>query len=118
MPTAPKISDCTSLIWGVEVNREINAEHAGEADGHVRIARKIEVDLNGVGKYAEPARYHSDFSAALRAPEQRGCCRCGYVSNTTFLEEAKGKHWEACAQVLTQTAKLRLCELRHHLLVM
>ena len=48
MPPAPELGDRRRLVGGVEVLREAEAEEQGDADSHVRIAREVAVDLQGV----------------------------------------------------------------------
>ena len=54
VPTAPKLGDGTGGIGVVEVFGELEAHHAPETDGHVAVARKVEVDLEGVGQGDNP----------------------------------------------------------------
>src|ERR1035438_10542860 len=54
MPTPPKIPDGLRHVWGIEVFHKSEAEHFSHPDRHVRITRKIEVNLQRVAKYPKP----------------------------------------------------------------
>src|SRR5207245_963516 len=54
VPACPKFVDGSGLIGRIEVDGEFDAEKTGQADRHVRVARKIEVDLQPKGECAEP----------------------------------------------------------------
>ena len=56
MPAAPEIIDGAGNVGVVEVLQEMEAKHAPQADGHVRIAGKIKVDLQRVGSHPQPGR--------------------------------------------------------------
>lgn len=48
MPSPPEILDVRGLVGRVEVDRELEIEQQGGADGHVRVAGKIVVELERV----------------------------------------------------------------------
>jgi len=48
VPAAPEFGDRGRLVGGVEVLREAESQQQGDADGHVRVAREVAVDLQGV----------------------------------------------------------------------
>ena len=56
VPTSPKLGDAARSVRIVEVFGELEAHDATQADGHIAIARKIEVDLEGVGQCDKPSR--------------------------------------------------------------
>src|SRR6187402_3060376 len=50
VPTTPEVADVARLVGRIEVQRQLNAEHARQADRHVRVAGEIEVQLQRVGQ--------------------------------------------------------------------
>ena len=54
MPAAPKLGDGATDVGVVEVFVEMESQAASHADGHVGIARKVEIDLEGEGDDADP----------------------------------------------------------------
>ena len=51
MPSSPEIRDGGGQVGVVEVLQKLKAQHATQADGHVGVAREIEVDVQGVGQH-------------------------------------------------------------------
>ena len=49
MPALPELADVLGEVGEVEVARQVIAEDAGAADGHVRVAGEVAVDLDGIG---------------------------------------------------------------------
>src|ERR1043165_6683343 len=45
MPAPPEIRDTLGAIGRIEVSREFEAQHSPEPHRHIRIPRKVEVDL-------------------------------------------------------------------------
>ena len=60
MPAPPEVRNAVGHIGIVEVLSKVEAEHAAQADGHVRIAGEIEIDLQGIGHGSQPGRRHGD----------------------------------------------------------
>ena len=58
MPAPPELRDAPRDVGIVEILQKVEAEHPPEADGHIGIGRKIEVDLEGVGHRAQPREEH------------------------------------------------------------
>jgi len=54
VPPAPELLDGPGNIGIIEVFHELEPEHVPKADGHVRVAGKIEINLQGVAQDAEP----------------------------------------------------------------
>lgn len=48
MPAAPEVGDAVALVWRVEVERKVEAQQQGDADGHVAVATEVAVDLHGI----------------------------------------------------------------------
>lgn len=55
VPAAPEFGDAGRFVGGVEVLDEVEAEEFGEPDGHVRVGREVEIDLEGVGEDSGPS---------------------------------------------------------------
>src|SRR3989475_10756912 len=54
VPACPEVDDAAGLVGRVEVQRETDAEHARQAQRHVRIAREVEVQLQRVAEAGAP----------------------------------------------------------------
>lgn len=67
MPAAPELGDGLGDVGVVEVLGELEAQHPAQADGHLGITGKVEIDLEGKGQ--DPHPYHKD--AAVRRKDGR-----------------------------------------------
>ena len=56
VPPPPELSDGTGLIGIVEVLQEVEPEEMPQADGHVRVAGEVKIDLERVRDGADPRR--------------------------------------------------------------
>ena len=54
VPAAPELADACSVIWTIEVLWEMESHHFPESDGHVGVAREIEIELHGIGHDGDP----------------------------------------------------------------
>ena len=54
VPSPPEVRDGIAAIRMVEVFLEMETQAAADADGHIRIAGKIEIDLQGESQQADP----------------------------------------------------------------
>ena len=54
MPPSPEVGDGITTIGMTEVLVEVEAQTAPQSDSHIRIAREVEVDLQGKGHDAYP----------------------------------------------------------------
>ena len=54
MPAPPEIGDGVGKVGVVEVLLIAEAHHQAHADGHVRVGLEVQVDLQGIGKAAQP----------------------------------------------------------------
>src|SRR5205085_194085 len=88
VPTPPELDDARGLVRGVEVLRKLDAEASGSPDGHVGIARKIEVYLAGVSERAAPRQEQVRMPAGGCAVESRRDKRRNPVCEDDFLGEA------------------------------
>ena len=63
MPAPPELGDRAGRVGIVEVLEEIDAEELGQPDGHVRISREIEVDLQRVAGDPQPGQAEVQLAA-------------------------------------------------------
>ena len=54
VPAPPEIGDGIGQIGVVEILFIAEAHHQAHADGHIRIGGKVQINLQGVGKAAQP----------------------------------------------------------------
>ena len=66
MPPPPELADRLGQIGVVEVFREVEAEHLAQPDGHIGIAGKVVVDLQGVVQCTQPSQRGADQSRFQR----------------------------------------------------
>jgi len=87
VPALPELARTRRQVGPVEVLRQPDSEEARESDGHVAVAREVEVDLVGVGVDAEQQDRRRDlgrrFEAAIREGPQR-------VGEDHLLDETRG----------------------------
>ena len=60
VPAAPEFSDGAGNIGVVEIFRKLEAHDPTQADGHIGIAREIEIQLQGISQDAYPCRSRVD----------------------------------------------------------
>ena len=65
MPAAPEVGDGGAAVGVREVLGEVEAHAAAQADGHVRVAGEVEVDLQGEGDDAYPGAPHGELADAV-----------------------------------------------------
>src|SRR3954463_10044937 len=58
VPARPKLIDRGGLVGGIKIYREFYAKHSGQTNRHVRVTRKIEIDLQGIRQRAQPGVTH------------------------------------------------------------
>lgn len=66
MPTSPKFRGAFRRVGIIEVSRIIESHHLAQTDCHVRIAREVEVDLEGVGCHAREAADEANLRGIAR----------------------------------------------------
>src|SRR6266851_8181766 len=54
VPAAPELGDVSRLVRRIEILRQADSEQIAQADGHVAVAREIEIKLIGVAEHTEP----------------------------------------------------------------
>ena len=69
VPAPPEIHDARGLVRRVEVFRQAKAEHEAKADGHIRIAGKVEVELEGIAERSQPCLGPADGKGLFRRIE-------------------------------------------------
>ena len=61
MPPAPEFPDGPGGVGIIKVFRELKAQHPAQADGHIRIAGEIIINLQGIADHAEPGGPAGNF---------------------------------------------------------
>lgn len=92
MPASPELRNRSRDVGVVEVAEILESHHAAKAYGHVRISRKVEVDLEGVGDDAGPSAHSANIRATLCEHEVgKYCHRVGKqrLLGESDYEEAK-----------------------------
>ena len=65
VPAAPEFGDRLGDVGIVEIERKIDADHQAEADRHIRVAGKVEIDLQRVADVSEPGQRGIEISAGI-----------------------------------------------------
>ena len=61
MPSAPKLCNAFRYVWIIEILQKSKAEHLLKPDCHIRIRRKIKINLKSIGRKSQPRRQHGYF---------------------------------------------------------
>ena len=117
VPAAPEVGDRAGDIGIIEVFRIVEAEHPAHADRHVGIGREVEIDLQHIGRRAEPALHHRkalDGGKVLgkeRGVGRRGgrkqqliCQRTAGIGQQRFLRKAHREAADAGQEILARLA--------------
>ena len=115
VPAPPEILDIRGLVWRIEVPRQFDPEHEGTADGHVAVAREIEVQLESV---AERTKDGFTESQRRRNIEDIVHKRRKIIRHKHLLGEADAQHDKAAIEIFPVHHALGAFELWHHLAVM
>ena len=119
VPAAPELHDRGGFVRAVEVDRQAEAQTAGQAQRHVGIAREIEEDLQRVGNGSDPGRCQTRRVAPFRHREQGGGVRLDAFRDQDLLGETDGEQGEADAQIVPDVVLAgRIVELRGDLVVL
>ena len=62
VPAAPELGGRAGQVGVVEVVQKFEAQHTAQTDGHVGVAREVEVQLEGEGQNAQPCAQGGQFS--------------------------------------------------------
>src|SRR3989338_795598 len=54
VPALPEFGDATGCIWFIEVFGEMKAKDLSQANGHIRITRKIKVNMERINNCFQP----------------------------------------------------------------
>lgn len=102
------------LVQRIEIERQKDAEHQRNANGHIRIAGKIKIEPERVGEGADPClvERRRRWSEGERDKWLDG------VRHAGFLEQSDRKYHQSVPhQVRIGAFRLFLFELRNHVLV-
>ena len=86
MPAPPEDRDGRGQVGCIEVLRELVAQQHGRCDRHIRVARKIAIDLNAVEQYPGDDRFSG---VGRRIIEDLIHERRNIVGDAGFLDEAQ-----------------------------
>ena len=113
VPAFPELGDAAAGVGVVEVFGELESHHLAETDGHVAVAREVEVDLEGVGEDADPCCTRGQV-AVVHGEDLVGIGGQG-VGDEHFLAQADDEAVEAHHAVFHGAGALH--ELRRHAVV-
>ena len=108
VPAAPEVGRVDRLVRRVEVLREPQADHDGDADGHVAVAREVEVELQRVAEGRGPAGEQPEVGVVREEVVHVGR---HHVGDQHLLGEAHDEEEEAGADERPAEALLRPLQL-------
>ncbi|MPM24677.1 hypothetical protein SDC9_71161 [bioreactor metagenome] len=115
MPARPEVDDARGLVGRVEVERELDAEHLGQAQRHVGVAREVEINLQRIAQAGGPRPPHLQIAGRGKTRIRIGR---DAVGQQHLLGQADHEQHSAHRQVLGLEAVVRrVGKLRNHLLV-
>ena len=62
MPAPPELGDAFGDIGVIEVFKKVKAENTAQSDSHVRVSRKVKVNLKGICGNAKPGTGHRQLA--------------------------------------------------------
>src|SRR5215831_5845982 len=100
VPAAPELREGSGHVRVVEVLGKPEAEEEGEADGHIRVAREVEVDLERVADDAQPGQPHRELRGGQREDHVGG--NGHRVSHEHLLGQADHEALDAASEGLAR----------------
>ena len=117
MPAAPEINDVDGLVRGIEIDRQLDAEHKAQANGHVAVAREIKIDLKGVGQRGHPGVQHVHKIPVRNRVEHWICKHAQVIRQRGLLEQPYRKNCHAPVKVIKGHADQHRAELGDEIVV-
>ena len=87
MPAAPELGNACRTIRRVKVLRKTKAHHAGKANGHIGITRKIKVNLKSIGNNSNPSFIKTQCLEVAAHIEV--CLLCKNICNEHFFGQTQ-----------------------------
>ena len=97
VPAAPEVGDVRRQIGHAEVLRQVVADHLRRAQGHVRVAGEVAVDLQRIRDQAAP---RVEAAPRCRIGEHRVGDDRAMVGHEQFLAQADEEHGSAGAEAV------------------
>ena len=118
MPAPPEIGDAGGHVWQVEVGRAGKAHHLAQTVAHLRIAGKIEIQLQRIGEDAQPGqRQGSVGEADAVRGDDIGPQRADRIGKDDLFRQAENKLRRALLGLAHCTAPARRVQGRGHVTV-
>jgi hypothetical protein len=99
VPPPPEVTNRNGAIRRIEIQRQRQTEHQAQADRHIRIAGKIEIDLQRISHRRGP-RLGCRQRRGNRLAEQRIDDHRQGVGQCNFLRHTDHKQHKAARQIL------------------
>ena len=110
VPVLPEVDDALRLVWRVEVDWELDGEHARQAKRHVGVAGEVEVELHRISERAKPGSGESSTGRMCveHVSQRRDTVRDQNLLRQSHHEPRKAKRHIVDAQAMdTPLVKLR-----------
>ena len=114
MPAPPEIAGAGGFVGAVEILRQLDAEKASQADGHVAIAAEVEIDLQREAEEGEPGGHHAHMDGVADERMDEGG---DAVADQNFFGEADGEEIDAVFPARADAGLRDAGELRDELVV-
>src|ERR1044072_6292645 len=89
MPATPELLHRAGYIRKIKILLELKAKHPAKADGHIGVACKVTIDLQGITDHPEPGSQRSGISK-LRCKHSIGHS-CKGIGQQHFFTQAYQK---------------------------
>ena len=100
VPSAPEDANAVSLVRGKEIDWQTQAEHETEADRHIRVGGKIEVDLETIADPGHPAVDKTNCITRCRCLVNKVEIGHDRIDQHRFLEQAESKQRQTDGQIV------------------
>src|SRR5687768_3965645 len=111
MPSTPELGDVRGAVRHFEILRELEAQHASDADGHIGVSGEITVNLHGVSQ--EPLKQRESIVSPRVGEDQVDVTR-DLIRENGFLNGPDQELNEAALDILSRRSRSEL-ELRKEL---
>ena len=77
MPTLPEINNAVSTIRGIEVHRNVDIQHTGNAERHIAVPGEVKVQLHHIANSNHPTVHQIELFGvckSLRNKRNKAVC--------------------------------------------
>src|SRR5262245_45621378 len=97
MPASPEFGYRRRAVGRIKILRKDKTEHQSQANGHIRVAAEVEIDLECIRDRAVPG-FNSPYRSGIENDVRHFAA---WVCEQHFLEQAKRHEGDAAANLTT-----------------